>query len=82
LCVTPTLRIAVLQPDECSSNIGRAMLGVMHDNWLFAPGGHEDLDRVVTVAIRPLIQRALDARAVRLETMDRFFSELRRASKG
>ena len=61
LHITPTLRISVLEPDESSSDVRRAVLDVVNDNWLFAPGRHEDLDRVVTVAVGALVERALDA---------------------
>jgi hypothetical protein len=37
LCVTPAFRIAVLQPDKRSADVGRAMLDVVNDDRLFAP---------------------------------------------
>jgi hypothetical protein len=37
LDVAPTLVIAVLQPNESSSNIRRAMFDVVNDDRLFAP---------------------------------------------
>ena len=61
LHVAPTLGIAVLQPNKRSSDVGRTMLDVVHDNGLFAPGRHEDLDRVVTVAVGALVERSLNA---------------------
>jgi len=42
LYVAPVIRIAVLQPNKRSADVRRTVLNVMHDNWLFAPGRHED----------------------------------------
>jgi hypothetical protein len=39
LCITPTFGITVLQPNKRRANIGRAMLGVVNNNGLFAPAG-------------------------------------------
>jgi hypothetical protein len=61
LHVAPTLGISVLEPDECSSNVARAMLGVVHDDRLFAPSRHEDLNGVIVIAIGALVERALSA---------------------
>jgi hypothetical protein len=55
------LRISVLQPNKRGADVRMTVLDVVNNNWLFAPGRHEDLDRVVTVAVRALVQRALDA---------------------
>jgi hypothetical protein len=46
---------------RCRANIGRAMLGVVNNNGLFAPGWHEDLDSFVAIAVGALIGRALNA---------------------
>jgi hypothetical protein len=44
LHIAPTLGIAVLQPNKRSGDVGRHVFGVVNNNWLFAPGRHEDLD--------------------------------------
>ena len=56
LDVTPVLGISVLQPDECSSDISWHMLEVMNDDWLFAPGWHEDLCCFVVIAEAALVE--------------------------
>jgi hypothetical protein len=61
LRVTPVIRIAVLQPNKRGADIGRAMLDVVHDDRLFAPSWHEDLDGIVVIAVGALVERALDA---------------------
>jgi hypothetical protein len=33
---------------------------ILHDDWLFGAGRHEDLDRVVVITVGALVQRALD----------------------
>jgi hypothetical protein len=52
LNITAVIRIAILQPEHASCDVGRNALGVMHDNGLFAPGRHENLDGFVVIAIR------------------------------
>jgi hypothetical protein len=52
LHVTPTLGISVLQPDKCSADVGRTVLGVVHDDRLFAPSWHEDFHCSVVVQLR------------------------------
>ena len=37
------------------------MLSVVNDHRLFAPGRHENFDRVVTVAVGTLVEGALNA---------------------
>jgi hypothetical protein len=37
------------------------MLDVVHDDRLFAPSWHEDLDGIVVIAVGALVERALDA---------------------
>ena len=37
------------------------MLGVVNNNWLLRTSRHEDLDRVVTVAVGTLVEGALNA---------------------
>ena len=54
------LRISVLQPNKRSTDVRWRVLGVMHDDRLFAPSWQEDLDRVVTIAVGALVERALD----------------------
>jgi hypothetical protein len=61
LHVTPALWISVLEPDEGGTDVGRAMLGVVHDNRLFVPSRHEDFDRFIVIAEATLVQRALPA---------------------
>ena len=60
LHIARTIRITVLQPNKRSADVRRTVLNVMHDNWLFAPGRHEDLDRLVVIPIGALIERALN----------------------
>ena len=60
LHITPTLRISVLEPDESSSDVRRAVLDVVNDDRLFAPGRHEDLDGFVVIAVGALVERALN----------------------
>jgi hypothetical protein len=55
------LGITVLQPNKCRTNIGRTMLGVVHDDRLFGTSRHEDLDGIVVIAVGALVERALDA---------------------
>jgi hypothetical protein len=61
LHVTPALGISVLQPNKRSADVRRTVLGVVNDHRLFGTSRHEDLDRVVTVAVGALVERALDA---------------------
>jgi hypothetical protein len=61
LNVTPVFWISVLQPNKRSADVWWTVLGVVHDNRLFAPGRHEDLDGFVVIAEAALIERALDA---------------------
>jgi hypothetical protein len=63
LHIAPALGISVLQPNKRRANIRRAMLGVVNNNWLLRTSRHEDLDRVVTVAVGTLAERALNAGA-------------------
>ena len=37
------------------------MFDVVHDDRLFAPGGHEDLDGFVVIAVGALVERTLNA---------------------
>ena len=60
LHIAPTIGITVLQPNKRSSDVGRTVLNVVHDDRLFAPGRHEDLDRFVVIPIGALIERALN----------------------
>jgi hypothetical protein len=61
LNIAPVLGITVLQPNKRSGDVGRAVLGVVNNNGLFAPGRHEDLDRFVVIAVGALVERALNA---------------------
>jgi hypothetical protein len=62
LRVTPTFGISVLQPNKRRANIGRTMLDVVHDNWLFGASRHEDLDSFKVIAVGAFVERALNAR--------------------
>ena len=59
--IAPPLGIAILQPDKCSADVWWAMLGVVNNDRLFAPGWHEDFHCSVVIAVGALVQRALDA---------------------
>jgi hypothetical protein len=61
LHVAPVLWITVLQPDKRSSDVRWAMLDVMHDDRLFTPSWHEDLDSLIVIAVGALVQGVLDA---------------------
>jgi hypothetical protein len=37
------------------------MFDVVNNKWLFAPGGHEDLARLIVIAVGALIERTLRA---------------------
>ena len=66
LHVTPIDRIAVLQPEHAGCDVRRNVFDVVHDDRLFAASWHEDLDGFVVIAVRALVQGALDAMAVAL----------------
>jgi hypothetical protein len=63
LHVAPVLGITVLQPDECCTNIGWNVLGVVNNNRLFAPGRHENFHSRIVIAVGPFVQRSLDTSA-------------------
>ena len=58
---TPVLRISVLQPNKRGADVRMTVLGVVNNNWLFAPSWHEDLDSVIVIAVGALIERTLNA---------------------
>ena len=53
--------ITVLQPDECSADVCWNVLHIVNNNWLFAPGRHENFCCFVVIAKAALVERALDA---------------------
>jgi hypothetical protein len=59
--VAPAFGISVLQPNESSADVGRAVPGVVNHDRLFAPSWHEDFHSSVVIALGPLVQRALNA---------------------
>jgi hypothetical protein len=60
LHIAPAIWIAVLQPNKSSSDIGRQMFGVMNDNRLLRTSWHEDLARIIVIAVGALVERALN----------------------
>ncbi len=61
LNVTPTLGIAVLQPNKCRTDVSWNVLHVVNNNGLFAPSWHENFDSFVVIAVGSFVQRALNA---------------------
>ena len=51
LHITPALGISVLQPNKCSANVRRTVLGVVNDHRLLRTSWHEDFDGIVVIAV-------------------------------
>ena len=61
LNIAPAFGITVLQPNKCSSDVGRTMLDVVHNDRLLGAGWHENFHSVIVIAVGALVQRALNA---------------------
>ena len=51
LHITPALGISLLQPNKCSANVRRTVLGVVNDHRLLRTSWHEDFDGIVVIAV-------------------------------
>jgi hypothetical protein len=55
LRVTPVLRVAVLQPEDRRSDVRWHVIDILSVHRLLTLSGHEDLDRVVVMAVGTLV---------------------------
>jgi hypothetical protein len=80
LHVAPVIWISILQPEHASCDVRWHVLDVVNNNGLFAPGGHEDLDGFIVIAIRTLVQRSLNANSSRAVSCKIWYSIFRTVS--